>query len=246
MKHPPVQHESKAWHGPIESVKDSRNAPQGRKWTELRDTFWLLLLKTDAFSATPPHRQVRGDMRSQGRGPSGCGSRGEQGAVTPAIAPDQNLSPGWRASPSPADQLGSINGFGVDPLMAIIFHCFDSACTDYPTQASACAPLWCNADVYTHVSVGKILLCKKKKSSRDQFSSIQQQFDLSWLWWSLMEWHTSCVLPIWQCFLFRWSQRWTVIIRSWLCCSQLLHKQVNKSVFIPQQLQQQSSHVQYR
>lgn len=27
------------------------------------------------------------------------------------------------------DQLGSINGFGVDQLMAIVFRCFDSVCT---------------------------------------------------------------------------------------------------------------------
>ncbi|CAB1430689.1 unnamed protein product [Pleuronectes platessa] len=53
----------------------------------------------DAFSATPPHRQVRGGRRSQGRGHSGCGSGGEQGAVTPAIAPDQNLSPGLESFP---------------------------------------------------------------------------------------------------------------------------------------------------
>lgn len=61
--------------------------------------------------------------------------------------------PELESFPYTQDQLGSINGFGVDQLMAIVFRCFDSVCTDNPTHTSACPPLWCNADVYTHALV---------------------------------------------------------------------------------------------
>lgn len=60
--------------------------------------------------------------------------------------------PELESFPYTQDQLGSINGFGVDQLMAIVFRCFDSERTDNPTHTSACA-LWCNADVYTPVLV---------------------------------------------------------------------------------------------
>lgn len=88
----------------------------------------------------------------------------EEGAADVALeGSSQHLLLSLRTKPEPElesflytqDQLGSINGFGVDQPMAIVFHCCDSVCTDNPTHThtSACAPLWCNADVYTHVLV---------------------------------------------------------------------------------------------
>lgn len=61
--------------------------------------------------------------------------------------------PGLERFPFTQDQLGSINGFRVDQLMGIVFHCCDSVCSDNPTHISAFKPLWCNADVYTRVLV---------------------------------------------------------------------------------------------
>lgn len=82
--------------------------------------------------------------------------------------------PELESFPFTQDQLGSINGFGVDQLMAIVFRCFDSVCTDNPTHTSAWAPLWCNADVYTHVSVFMPLVKKKKKKKSNviNFASV--------------------------------------------------------------------------
>lgn len=90
---------------------------------------------------------------------TGEGTHEESGAAdvalegSSAIGPRQNRRLDWRGSPYTQDQLGSINGFGVDQLMDIVFHCCDSVCTDNPTHTSAFAPLWCNADVYTHVLI---------------------------------------------------------------------------------------------
>lgn len=100
----------------------------------------------------PPFRQVKGDVRSQEEGAAEAAFRGEQCSDS-CYHSGQNQSLNWRTSPFTQDQLGSINGFGVDQLMAIIFRCFDSVCTDNPTHTSACAALWCNADVYIHVLV---------------------------------------------------------------------------------------------
>lgn len=110
-----------------------------------------------SLCAISPHRQVRGDTRSQEEGAaSGCGFRGgaEQCLLLSLrTKPESELE----SFPYTQDQLGSINGFGVDQLMAIVFRCFDSACTDDPTHTCVCAPLWCNADVYTHVLVCVLL-----------------------------------------------------------------------------------------
>lgn len=84
--------------------------------------------------------------------------------------------PELESFPYTQDQLGSINGFRVDQLMAIVFHCCDSVCTDNPTHTSACAPPWCNADVYTHVLDG--ILFYEKKGTRNQFRFIKQQYKL--------------------------------------------------------------------
>lgn len=84
------------------------------------------------FCAIPPHRQVRGHTRSQ-----------EEGAADVALkGSSQHLLLSLRTKPEPElesflytqDQLGSINGFGVDQPMAIVFHCCDSVCTDNPTH----------------------------------------------------------------------------------------------------------------
>lgn len=117
----------------------------------------LQSLHDTSHRAIPPHGQVRRDTRSQ-----------EEGAADVALAGGhsrQNQSLNWRASLSTQDQLGSINGFGVDQLMAIVFHCCDSVCTDSPTHTSACAPLWCNADVYTHV-LGLCPFMRKRGSQK--------------------------------------------------------------------------------
>lgn len=97
----------------------------------------------NSFSQT-----VEGTHEESGGGCSGCVFRGVAVLSVPT-----KPEPGLERFPFTQDQLGSINGFGVDQLMSIAFHCCDSVCTDNPTHISAFAPLWCNADVYTHVLV---------------------------------------------------------------------------------------------
>lgn len=75
--------------------------------------------------------------------------------------------------PFTQDQLGSINGSGVDQLIEIVFHCCDSMCIDILTHTRARAhtrthihtrafvQLWCNADVNTHV-----MICMLKKQTK--------------------------------------------------------------------------------
>lgn len=129
----------------------------------------LQTLHDTSHRAIPPHRQVRGDTRSQEEGAADVALAGGQCSAS-CYHSRQNQSLNWRASPSTQDQLGSINGFGVDQLMAIVFRCCDSVCTDSPTHTSACAPLWCNADVYTHV-LGLCPFMRKRGSQKSIYQT---------------------------------------------------------------------------
>lgn len=79
-----------------------------------------------------------------GGGLSGCGRAGAQRLL---LSLQTKLEPESKSFPFTQDQLGSINGFGVDQLMAIIFRCFDSVCTDNPNthicMGTTAVQCWC-------------------------------------------------------------------------------------------------------